>query len=142
MLFTEQIRLIQDLEMEVIPVVSETAIMAVSEILIQVEASDKVTLVASDNRGIPEVSETVIPEVSEIHSLMVDSVIRLLNQDQTISHHSQDITMADLDPMIPEASDPVEGLTLAAASEAVLPAAVAVSDPVAEAEAASDNLSN
>ena len=118
----------------VIPVVSET--------LIQMEDSETAILEVSDSREIPEALETVTQEVSEILSLTEDSVILFLSQDQIISsHHSQDITTEASDPMILEVSDPAEALIPVEASEEV-PAAVAVSDPVAEAEVASGNLSN
>lgn len=144
MLSIERIQLIQDLETEVTPVVSETLIIPeASEMVIQMEVSDKVTLVVSDSRVTPEDSETVIPEASEIHSLTEVSVILFLSQDRIINNHSQDIIMAVSDPMIQEVSDPVEVLTqVAEASEEVLPAVEVALDPAAVAEAASDNLSN
>ena len=148
MLFTERIRLIQDLEIitvsEIpITVASEMVIPVVSETLTQVEDSETGIQEVSDNREIPEVLETVIQEVSEILSLTEVSVIPFLSQDQIISsHHSQDITTEVSDLMIPEASDPVEVLTPVAEASEEVPAAVAVSDPVAEAEVASGNLSN
>lgn len=119
----------------VIPVVSET--------LIQMEDSETATLEVSDSREIPEALEVVIQEVSEIRSLTEASVILSLSQDQIISsHHSQDIITEASDPMIREVSDPVEALTPVVEASEEVPAAVAVSDPVAEAEVASDNLSN
>lgn len=144
MLFTERIQLIQDLETEITQEVSETLIIIpeASEMVIQMEVSDKVTLVVSDSRVTPEDSETVIPEASEIHSLTEVSVILFLSQDRIINNHSQDIIMAVSDPMIQEVSDPVADLIPVAASEAVLPVVEAASDLAAEAEAASDNLSN
>ena len=145
MLFTERIQLIQDLETEITQEVSETLIIIPEalEMVIQMEVSDKVTLEVSDSRVTPEDSETVIPEASEIHSLTEVSVILFLSQDRIINNHSQDIIMAVSDPMIQAVSDPVEVLTpVAEASEEVLQAVEVASDPVAEAEAASDNLSN
>ena len=145
MLFIERIQLIQDLETEITQEVSETLIIIpeASEMVIQMEVSDKVTLVVSDSRVTPEDSETVIPEASEIHSLTEVSVILFLSQDRIINNHSQDIIMAVSDPMIQEVSDPVEVLTpVVEASEEVLPAVEVALDPAAEAEAASDNLSN
>ena len=129
--FTEPIQLITDLEIPITEVSEIIPITVVSEIPIQMVVSDRETL---------EVSETVIPVASEIHSLLEDSVILFLSQDQIISH-SQDITTAASDQEIPVASDPVEDSTPVAASEAVLPAA-AVSDPEAAVEVASDNCSN
>ena len=145
MLFTERIQLIQDLETEITQEVSETLIIIPEalEMVIQMEVSDKVTLEVSDSRVTPEDSETVIPEASEIHSLTEVSVILFLSQDRIINNNSQDIIMAVSDPMIQAVSDPVEVLTpVAEASEEVLQAVEVASDPVAEAEAASDNLSN
>lgn len=94
---------------EPIPLIPDSETMVVDlEILLPMIVSDKVVLADSDNKEIQEASEMEIPEDSEILNLVVDSVIRLLNQDLAIiirNSHNRDTTMVVSEVIQVAASD-------------------------------------
>lgn len=125
--YTERIPIIQVSETVTEMAVSGIPITEASEMQTQMVVSEIVMVVSE--MGIQAVSETATQVASEIHNPMEDSVIRHHKQDLTIiiSNHSRDIitAMEASDLMIQEASDPAEASMAAEAASEVVPAAEA-----------------